>query len=66
MRSFIKEFKEFINRGSVLDLAVGIVIGIAFTTVVNSFVNGAPERRRSNPHRLPTCGPHSLHTAAPP
>jgi large conductance mechanosensitive channel len=39
MRSFIKEFKEFINRGSVLDLAVGIVIGIAFTTVVNSFVN---------------------------
>jgi large conductance mechanosensitive channel len=39
MRSFIKEFKEFISRGSVLDLAVGIVIGIAFTTVVNSFVN---------------------------
>ena len=39
MRSFVKEFKEFISRGNVLDLAVGIVIGIAFTTVVNSFVN---------------------------
>jgi large conductance mechanosensitive channel len=39
MRSFVKEFKEFISRGNVLDLAVGIVIGIAFTTMVNSFVN---------------------------
>jgi large conductance mechanosensitive channel len=36
---FVKEFKEFISRGSVLDLAVGIVIGLAFTAVVNSFVN---------------------------
>jgi large conductance mechanosensitive channel len=35
----IKEFKDFINRGSVLDLAVGIVIGVAFSTVINSFVN---------------------------
>src|SRR5262245_17883753 len=33
------EFKTFIMRGSVVDLAVGIVIGAAFTTVVNSFVN---------------------------
>jgi len=39
MRSFVKEFKEFISRGNVLDLAVGIVIGVAFTTVVTSFVN---------------------------
>jgi len=39
MRSFIKEFKEFISRGNVLDLAVGIVIGVAFSTVVTSFVN---------------------------
>jgi large conductance mechanosensitive channel len=36
---FVKEFKEFISRGSVLDLAVGIVIGLAFTAVINSFVN---------------------------
>ena len=39
MSGFVKEFKEFISRGSVLDLAVGIVIGLAFTAVVNSFVN---------------------------
>lgn len=35
----LKEFKEFIARGSVFDLAVGIVIGAAFTGIVNSFVN---------------------------
>jgi large conductance mechanosensitive channel len=33
------EFRKFIARGSVFDLAVGIVIGAAFTSVVNSFVN---------------------------
>lgn len=33
-----KDFKEFALRGNVLDLAVGIIIGAAFTTVVNSFV----------------------------
>lgn len=33
-----KEFKEFALRGNVLDLAVGIIIGAAFTTVVNSLV----------------------------
>lgn len=36
----IKEFKEFISRGNVLDLAVGVIIGGAFTTIVNSFVAG--------------------------
>lgn len=34
-----KEFKEFAMRGNVLDLAVGIIIGAAFTSVVNSLVN---------------------------
>lgn len=34
----IKGFKEFITRGNVVDLAVGIVIGAAFTAVVNAFV----------------------------
>jgi large conductance mechanosensitive channel len=34
----VKEFKEFIFKGNVLDLAVGIVIGVAFGAVVNSFV----------------------------
>lgn len=35
----MKEFKTFIMRGNVLDLAVGIVIGAAFGAVVTSFVN---------------------------
>lgn len=35
----VKEFKEFINRGSVIDLAVGIIIGGAFTSIVTSLVN---------------------------
>ena len=35
----LKEFKEFINRGSVMDLAVGIIIGSAFTAIVTSLVN---------------------------
>jgi large conductance mechanosensitive channel len=35
----IAEFRKFIMRGNVLDLAVGIIIGAAFTSVVNSLVN---------------------------
>jgi len=35
----LKEFKEFISRGSVIDMAVGIVIGAAFGKIVASFVN---------------------------
>jgi len=34
----LKEFKEFIQRGNMIDLAVGIVIGAAFTAIVNSLV----------------------------
>ena len=36
---FRKEFSDFINRGNVMDLAVGVVIGSAFTAIVNSVVN---------------------------
>lgn len=36
---FKKEFIEFINRGSVVDLAVGVAVGGAFTAIVNSLVN---------------------------
>ena len=36
---FIAEFREFISRGSVMDLAVGVVVGSAFTAIVNSLVN---------------------------
>ena len=34
MRNFLTEFRQFILRGNVVDLAVGIVIGVAFTGVV--------------------------------
>ena len=34
-----KEFKTFIMRGSVLDLAIGIIIGSAFGTIISSLVN---------------------------
>ena len=39
MKSFMKEFKEFISRGSVMDLAVGMIIGAAFTAIVTSLVD---------------------------
>lgn len=35
----LNEFRAFVMRGSVVDLAVGLVMGVAFGTVVNSFVN---------------------------
>ncbi|MBM7711967.1 large conductance mechanosensitive channel protein MscL [Enterococcus xiangfangensis] len=35
-----KEFKEFLMRGNVIDLAVGVVIGTAFTAIVTNVVNG--------------------------
>ena len=35
----IKEFKEFINRGSVMDLAIGVIIGAAFSAIVTSLVD---------------------------
>ena len=37
--SFFKEFKTFIARGNMIDLATGIIIGTAFTGVVNGLVN---------------------------
>lgn len=38
-KGFFSEFKEFISRGSVIDLAVGMIIGAAFTAIVTSLVN---------------------------
>lgn len=35
----LKEFKKFISRGNVLDMAVGIIMGSAFTAIVTSLVN---------------------------
>lgn len=39
MKGFISEFKKFIMRGNVIDLAVGVIIGGAFQAIVNSLVN---------------------------
>lgn len=39
MKKFVKEFKEFIARGNVMDMAVGVIIGGAFTAIVTSLVN---------------------------
>lgn len=39
MKAFFDEFKKFIARGNVMDMAVGIIIGGAFTSIVNSLVN---------------------------
>ncbi len=38
-KGIVNEFKEFISRGNVMDLAVGIIVGSAFTAIVNSLVN---------------------------
>ena len=39
MRAFIQEFKSFIARGNVMDLAVGVIIGGAFSNITTSLVN---------------------------
>ena len=40
MRKFFKEFKEFVSRGNIVDMAVGVIIGAAFGTIVTALVNG--------------------------
>ena len=39
MHKFLEEFKKFISKGNVMDMAVGIIIGGAFTSIVSSLVN---------------------------
>lgn len=39
MKKFFNEFKAFISRGNVMDLAVGVIIGAAFSAIVTSLVN---------------------------
>ncbi len=39
MKKFFSEFKEFISKGNVMDLAVGVVIGTAFSKIVSSLVD---------------------------
>lgn len=39
MKKFISEFKQFAMRGNVLDMAVGVIVGGAFNSIVTSLVN---------------------------
>lgn len=39
MKQLLKDFRAFVMRGNVLDLAIAVIIGIAFNAVVNSLVN---------------------------
>ena len=38
MKKFFAEFKEFISKGNIIDMAVGVVVGGAFKTIVSSLV----------------------------
>lgn len=40
MRAFFNEFKKFISRGNVVDMAVGVAVASAFTKIVTAFTNG--------------------------
>lgn len=39
MKKILNEFKEFISRGNVMDLAIGVIVGGAFSSIVTSLVN---------------------------
>ena len=39
MKKFLNEFKTFISRGNVMDMAVGVIVGGAFTAIVTSLNN---------------------------
>lgn len=39
MKKFFKDFKAFISRGNILDMAIGVIIGSAFSAIVTSFTN---------------------------
>lgn len=69
MKNFFNEFKKFIFRGNVIDLAVGVIIGSAFTAIVNSLVTdiftplisvpSACPRSISEPSAVPSVLPNS-------
>ena len=40
MRTFFEEFKEFINRGNLLDLAIAVILAMAFAPVIDAVANG--------------------------
>ena len=40
MRKFWQDFKKFISRGNVIDMAVGVAVATAFTAIVTAFTKG--------------------------
>ena len=50
IKNFFEEFKAFAMRGNVLDMAVGVVVGSAFTAIVNSLVNDIAIKAVRCPH----------------
>lgn len=56
MRAFIQEFKSFIARGNVMDLAVGVIIGGAFSNITTSLVNDVSQPHPGH-HRRETTPP---------
>ena len=48
IKKFFEEFKAFAMRGNVLDMAVGVVVGGAFTAIVTALVDDPREGRRRN------------------
>jgi len=55
----LKEFKEFVSRGNVMDLAVAVVIGGAFGKIVTSFVNDILMPPIGLCRKAPECCRHS-------
>ena len=55
MKNFFNEFKKFISRGNVVDLAVGVIIGSAFTAIVNSLVTDCLSEIDIRAIRCPFC-----------
>ena len=53
IKKFLEEFKAFAMRGNVLDMAVGVVIGSAFTAIVNSLVNDMVIKTVNALHKKP-------------
>ena len=39
MKKFLREFKDFAMRGNVMDLAVGVIVGGAFSSITTSLIN---------------------------
>ena len=40
MKNFVADFKKFIKRGNVIDMAIGVAVATAFTAIVNAFTKG--------------------------